>query len=632
MNTISDGVPARRLRLWPGVLLAVLLLIGKVVAPLVAPEATPAVVLAGPLLGLAIGIWWAFFSRAPRAERFGAIGLIAAALLVTRPVLDVSIATGMMGYMCPVFAIPIFALALVAWALATRRWSGRPRWIALVVIVAIASGVWTMLRTGGFSGYIDHDFAWRWTRTAEERLLAQASDDLPADRSNPAAAASAPLPVSSSAPPPDRGKPDVASGKPEAASGEPGAASGKPEAASGTPEAESGKPEAASRTPETEAVWPGFRGPSRDGVVRAVSIQTDWATSPPTALWRRPVGPGWSSFAVLGDLIYTQEQRGSDEIVSAYRLTTGAPVWRHHDKVRFWESNGGAGPRATPTVSGGRVFTLGATGVLNALDARTGARLWSQNAAGDTGAKLPEWGFSGSPLVVDGLVVAATSGVLAAYDARTGTRRWIGPEGNEGYTSPQLATIDGVKQVLLMSGSGLTSVAPADGTLLWRHEWKGYPIVQPALTPDGGILIAANEMSGTRRLAVARTAAGWTAEERWTSNGLKPWFNDLVVHKGHAFGFDGTILACIDLADGTRKWKGGRYGGGQLVLLPDQDALLVISEQGELALVSATPAGFTEIARAPAIEGKTWNHPVIAGNVLLVRNGEQMAAFRLAPR
>jgi outer membrane protein assembly factor BamB len=354
--------------------------------------------------------------------------------------------------------------------------------------------------------------------------------------------------------------------------------------------------------------------------------------SPPKELWRRPIGPGWSSFAVQGDLIYTQEQRGSDEIVSAYRLATGAPVWRHHDKVRFWESNGGAGPRATPTVSGGRVFTLGATGVLNALDARTGARLWSQNAAGDTGAKLPEWGFSGSPLVVDGLVVAATSGVLAAYDARTGTRRWIGPEGNEGYTSPQLATIDGVKQVLLMSGSGLTSVAPADGTLLWRHEWKGYPIVQPALTPDGGILIAANEMSGTRRLAVARTAAGWTAEERWTSNGLKPWFNDFVVHKGHAFGFDGTILACIDLADGTRKWKGGRYGGGQLVLLPDQDALLVISEQGELALVSATPAGFTEIARAPAIEGKTWNHPVIAGNVLLVRNGEQMAAFRLAPR
>jgi outer membrane protein assembly factor BamB len=380
------------------------------------------------------------------------------------------------------------------------------------------------------------------------------------------------------------------------------------------------------------AVWPGFRGPSRDGVVRGVTIHTDWAAAPPVEMWRRPIGPGWSSFAVLGDLIYTQEQRGPDEIVSAYNLRTGQPVWRHHDKLRFWESNGGAGPRATPTVSDGRVFTLGATGMLNALDAQTGARLWAQDAAKDTGAKLPEWGFSGSPLVVDGLVVVAASGTLIAYDAATGSRRWTGPAGNESYTSPQLATIDGVKQVLLMSGTGLASVALADGKPLWQHDWKGYPIVQPALTPDGGILIAANEMSGTRRLNVRHSGDTWTTEERWTSNGLKPWFNDFVVHKGHAFGFDGTILACIDLADGARKWKGGRYGGGQLVLLPDQDALLVISEQGELALVSATPDGFKEIARIPAIEGKTWNHPVIAGSVLLVRNGEQMAAFRLSPR
>jgi outer membrane protein assembly factor BamB len=380
------------------------------------------------------------------------------------------------------------------------------------------------------------------------------------------------------------------------------------------------------------AEWPGFRGPTRDGVVSGVTIGTDWAGTPPVQLWRRAVGPGWSSFAVRGNVIYTQEQRGDDEIVAAYQLASGKPVWRHHDAARFWESNGGPGPRATPTIDGARVYALGATGILNALDADTGALLWSRNAAADTGAKVPEWGFAGSPVVVDGLVVAAAGGVLAAYDAVSGERRWIGPEEAEGYTSPQLMTIDGVRQIVLLSGTGLTGVSLRDGKPLWQHAWKGYPIVQPSQTPDGGILIAVNETSGIRRLAVSRRAGAWQVEERWTSNGLKPWFNDFVVHKGHAYGFDGTILSCIDLADGSRKWKGGRYGGGQLVLLPQQDLLVVISEEGELATVSATPDGFKELGRVPAIAGKTWNHPVLVRDVVLVRNGEEMAAFRLPRR
>jgi hypothetical protein len=190
-------------------------------------------------------------------------------------------------------------------------------------------------------------------------------------------------------------------------------------------------------------------------------------------------------------------------------------------------------------------------------------------------------------------------------------------------------TIDGVAQVLLLSEAGATSVALADGALLWEHAWPGYPIVQPNLTADGDILMSVSDSSGTRRIAVARGPSGWTVAERWTSNGLKPYFNDFVVHNGHAYGFDGSILACIDLKDGKRVWKGGRYGNGQLLLLADQDLLLVSSEEGGLALVKATPDQFTEVARSAAIEGKTWGHPVLAGDVLLVRNGEEMAAFRL---
>ena len=135
--------------------------------------------------------------------------------------------------------------------------------------------------------------------------------------------------------------------------------------------------------------------------------------------------------------------------------------------------------------------------------------------------------------------------------------------------------------------------------------------------------------SGIRRIAVTHGAGGWAAEERWTSSGLKPYFSDFVVHNGHAFGFDGSILSCIDLTDGKRKWKGGRYGQGQLVLLRDQGLLLVLSEEGEVALVSAGTDQFKELARFPAMEGKTWNHPVVVGERLLVRNGSEMVAFRL---
>jgi len=266
--------------------------------------------------------------------------------------------------------------------------------------------------------------------------------------------------------------------------------------------------------------------------------------------------------------------------VSAYRLATGEPVWQHADPVRFWESNAGAGPRATPAVRHGRVYTLGATGLLNALDAKTGAVVWSHDAAADAGAAVPGWGFAGSPLATGDLVIISLASQLVAYDAGTGQPRWSGAPGVEGYSSPHLLTIDGVEQVLLLRGELTTSVSPADGTVLWEHSWPaGASFVQPALVGSGDVLIAAGDAMGgvgIRRIAVAHGPGGWTAEERWTTRGLKPYFNDYVVHEGLAFGFDGSILACIDLADGARKWKGGRYGHGQLVLLPDPDLLQVL--------------------------------------------------------
>jgi outer membrane protein assembly factor BamB len=589
-------ITARKpLRVWPGVVIVILQWLVRFVLPVVAPEAMPYGMLGGLAGGLAIVVWWAFLSRAPRSERLGAIVLITLALFATSRIVHESIATGAMGMLFPILAAPILSLALVAWAMAAPRLSNGPRRATMVATILLACGVLTLVRTGGLTGNYVNDLNWRWTKSPEERLLSQTDG-------KPAALPSAPAPAKA---PQERFV----------------AKENQPAALPPTPPAA-----------KKGADWPGFRGPRRDGVIPGVQIKTDWIASPPVELWRRPIGPGWSSFAVHDGLLYTQEQRGDEEVVACYKLTTGEPVWRHRDSVRFWESNGGAGPRATPTLSNGRVYALGATGILNALDARDGAVVWSRNAAADAGVKLPGWGFAGSPVVVDDLIIVAASGTLAAYEIASGKTRWIGPAGGTSYSSPHPMTIDGVRQVLLLSGSGATSVALADGTRLWERPWQGSAIVQPAQTADGDVLISTSSVAGgigTRRLAVAHGSGGWSVEERWTSDGLKPYFNDYVVHKGHAFGFDGSILACIDLKDGKRKWKGGRYGNGQLVLLPDQDLLLVLSEEGDLALVRATPDPFTELAHFPAIEGKTWNHPVLVGDVLVVRNGQEMAAFRL---
>jgi hypothetical protein len=625
MASASSSAASRHepLRVWPGVVLAVALLAARFGVKAVVPGFT------GFSRGMmwsfyaagAVLLWWLLLSRARWFERLGGVALIALGLYGSWQLRHPSMSLlWLAGY-----AVPSVVLALVAGAVAARRMAAAPRRLTIAAAMLLASFGWTLARTEGISG--DHALAyhWRWTASPEERLIAQLS---PSSAAPPSLAA--PPSFSPSPPTGTSALPAPESTTSASAVEKPGAPLGAPAHSS----ASAAKPPS---PPPAPADWPGFRGPDRDSVVRGVRIATDWSATPPVELWRRAVGPGWSSVAVSGGRLYTQEQRGDEEVVACYDEASGAPVWTHTDHARFFESNGGAGPRGTPTLSGGRVYTLGATGLVNALDAADGTLVWSRDATTDTEAipsmgggakKLPDWGYSSSPLVVDDLVIVAMAGQLVAYDLATGKPRWVGPKGGVSYSSPQLATIGGVPQVLLASGAGLASFTPADGKPLWKHEWKGFPIVQPAVVADG-LLVAIASDSGTRRLAVTHGASEWTVEPRWTSPALKPYFNDFVVHDGYAYGFDGRILACIDLQDGQRKWKGGRYGNGQLVLLAEQGLLLVLSEEGEIALVKAAPDQFEELARLPAVQGKTWNHPVLVRDVLLVRNGEEMVAFRL---
>lgn len=570
---IEQPIQPKPLRLWPGVVAVVLQWIGWFVVPFFYQPALFGGMLAGLILAVAIVVWWLFFSRLQWPVRIAGIVLTVLAVAAIRPLVHLSIANGMMGAMLYVISIPVMSLALVGAALLGQRLSRIGRLAATVAAIVLASGVLMAVRTEGMTGNAKGDFQFRWTKSPEEVLLAQGEEPL------------APVAIAS-----------TTTGGPESG-------------------------------------WPGFRGAKRDGVVHGVRIETDWAQKPPVAIWRKPIGPGWSSFAVSNNLIYTQEQRGESEVVSCYDLATGKPVWRHNDTARFWESNAGAGPRGTPTLHNDRVYTLGATGIVNALDARTGAVVWTRNAAQDTKKKTPGWGFSGSPLVVGDVAIIAASGAIVGYDIANGNPRWFGPNGGAGYSSPHLLTIGGTEQVLFTNGEGLISVSPADGKLLWKHDWASDSIVQPAVTSDGDVLVGSGSGMasgvGLLRLAVENSANGWTTKERWLSDSLNPYFNDFVVHKDHVYGFDGNVILCVDLKDGKLKWEGGRYGHGQMVVLADQDLLVLISEEGDLALVKAVPDQFTEVARVKAIEGKTWNHPVVVGDTLLVRNSEEMAAFRV---
>ncbi|HEY7186360.1 MAG TPA: PQQ-binding-like beta-propeller repeat protein, partial [Vicinamibacterales bacterium] len=408
------------LRLWPGIVAVVLLWLIRLVVPPVAPTLGLEAVIASIGVGFVILIWWLFFSRAPWSERIGFVVLMVVAIVATYRVVDISIATGMMGGLLIMYGLSALPTGLVAGAVVGARLSSTGRRAAIAIGILLACGMFTLLRTDGIAG-IGAQFAWRWTPTAEERLLARANDD--------------PKPLTAiervNEPPPANGP-----------------AATPPPLATVPPPSEPAlrkDDESSTVVARKSAEWPGFRGSDRDGIVHGVTIETDWARMPPTQIWRRAVGPGWSSFAVDGDVFFTQEQRGEDEIVAAYRVKSGEPVWRHRDRVRFWESNGGAGPRATPTIDGGRVYAFGATGMLNALDEATGTVVWSRNVATDSHTAVPMWGFSSSPLVMDEEVIVAAGGKLAAYDTTAGKPRWFGPEGGEGYSSPQRVTLGGVQ-------------------------------------------------------------------------------------------------------------------------------------------------------------------------------------------
>jgi outer membrane protein assembly factor BamB len=401
--------------------------------------------------------------------------------------------------------------------------------------------------------------------------------------------------------------------------------------------ASAGAPAASSPAPAKalRSYWTDYRGPRRDGRYDELSVLTEWPASGPPMLWRQPVGGGYASFVVADGVAYTIEQRREQEVVSAYDLENGREMWTHGWAASFVESMGGDGPRATPTWNEGRVYALGATGELRCLDAKNGKPMWGRNILTDNRAQNLDWGMAASPLVVDDKVIVLPGGSsgrsVVAYNKLTGEPVWRALDDRQAYVSPMLANLAGQRQIVVVTSRRVVGLKVENGSVLWEYPWAtsmGINCSQPIAIDESRLFISAGYGKGAAVVELTRDGAGFTARTVWENTNMKNKFNSSVYHDGYVYGLDEGILCCVAVATGERKWKGGRYGYGQILLAGGN--LVVISDQGELALVKASPDQHTELARFSALEGKTWNYPAIAGGLLLIRNATTMACYNIA--
>ena len=376
--------------------------------------------------------------------------------------------------------------------------------------------------------------------------------------------------------------------------------------------------------------YPQFLGQHRNGIVSTTALDLDWETHPPKLVWRRPVGAGWSGFAIVGNSAITQEQEGDSEKVVCYDLHTGDVKWSHRDQARYHAPPAGLGPRATPTISGNRVYTVGSTGILNCLDFETGEQLWTTNLFEEHKAVAPRWGVSISPLVFGDLVIVSAGGAVA-YDKETGDIAWIGYRTETGYSSPLLTTLAGVEQIVIFNQGLVTAHDPLSGELLWQQPWPTPSVEcvsQPVPLPNDKLLVSSGYGVGAKLFQISRNSIGeFDVSTIWETIYLKAKFTNIIHYEGYLYGLDDGIFACINPADGTRQWKRGRYGHGQTLLI--SDVLLVLTESGEVVLVDPDPSSHIEQARFAALKGRTWNTPALAGDYLLVRNDREAACYQL---
>jgi outer membrane protein assembly factor BamB len=380
---------------------------------------------------------------------------------------------------------------------------------------------------------------------------------------------------------------------------------------------------------QSAANWPQWRGPNRDGISKETGLLKEWPADGPTLVWKASgAGRGYSSLSIANGKLYTMGVRGNREFVIAFDIATGKEAWSTAHGAVF-ENDRGDGPRGTPTIDGDRVYALGGSGDLSALDARTGKIIWTKNILKEFGGSNIQWGISESPLILGNKVLVNAGGPgasMVALNKADGSVIWKSQSDEAGYSSAIPLEVNGATQVVFFTAARAVGLDANSGRLLWDYAHPSNRTANVATPIARGNRVFISSDYGTGG-GVVEIKPDNKAQEIWFTKDMRNHHSSSVLIGDYLYGFSSSILTAIKFDTGEIAWRDRSVGKGSLVYADGN--LYCFSENGVVGLVEATPSGYKEKGRFRIQQGSlpTWTHPVVAGGRLYLRDQDTIYAF-----